>query len=75
MTFREDLFTRDEVYTADELFMTGTAAEITPIREVDQRRIGTGEPGPITKKIQDIYFRILAGEEKKYAEWLDRYEV
>lgn len=70
---QEDLFTRDEVYIADELFLTGTAAEITPVREVDGRTIGSGKPGPITKKIQDIFFKILAGTEKKYAEWLDRY--
>ncbi len=71
----ETLFTRDEVYTADELFMTGTAAEVTPIRELDDRSIGTGKPGPITKKVQQVFFDILAGKEPKYAEWLDRYEV
>jgi branched-chain amino acid aminotransferase len=70
---RENLFSRDEVYVADELFLTGTAAEITPIREVDNRQIGSGQPGPITKKIQDIFFKILKGTEKRYAEWLDRY--
>jgi len=69
---REELFTRDDVYTADELFLTGTAAEITPIREVDNRTIGTGKPGPITKQVQDIFFKILTGEEKKYDSWLDR---
>lgn len=69
---REELFTRDDVYTADELFLTGTAAEITPIRELDNRAIGTGKPGPITKKVQDIFFKILTGEEKKYDSWLDR---
>lgn len=69
---REELMTRDDIYTADELFLTGTAAEITPIREVDDRQIGTGKPGPITKKIQDIFFGILAGEDKKYDAWLER---
>lgn len=70
---KEELFTRDQVYTADEVFLTGTAAEITPIREVDKRTIGAGKPGPITKNLQDIFFRILAGTEKKYDEWLYRY--
>jgi len=70
---KEELFTRDEVYIADEAFLTGTAAEVTPIREVDARSIGTGKPGPITKKIQDIFFNILSGNEKKYEAWLDRY--
>ena len=49
----EERFTRDELYLADEAFFSGTAAEITPIREVDNRRVGKGRPGPITKKIQD----------------------
>jgi branched-chain amino acid aminotransferase len=71
----EQKFTRDTMYLADELFMTGTAAEVTPVREVDNRRIGTGSPGPVTKKIQDTYFRAVHGEEPRYAEWLTRYQV
>ena len=53
---REKRITRDEVYIADEVFFTGTAAEVTPIREVDDRIIGTGERGPITEKITDTLF-------------------
>jgi branched-chain amino acid aminotransferase len=66
----EQKFTRDTLYLADELFMTGTAAEVTPVREVDNRRIGTGSPGPVTKKIQETYFRAVRGEEQRYREWL-----
>ena len=62
--------TRDEVYIADEAFFTGTAAEVTPIREVDGRTIGKGKPGPVTKKLQDLFFRIVKGEEKVYKPWL-----
>jgi branched-chain amino acid aminotransferase len=67
---REEKFTRDTMYLADELFMTGTAAEVTPVREVDNRRIGKGEPGPVTKKIQDTFFKAVRGEEPRYREWL-----
>lgn len=63
-------FTRDEVYTADELFMTGTAAEVTPIREVDDRRIGAGEPGPITRDLQETFFSIIAGDVPEWSHWL-----
>jgi branched-chain amino acid aminotransferase len=66
----EERFTRDELHLADEAFFSGTAAEITPIREVDNRRIGTGRPGPITKKIQNIYFKAVKGEEDRYRSWL-----
>jgi len=69
----EQKFTRDTMYLADELFMTGTAAEVTPVREVDHRRIGRGEPGPVTKKIQDGYFRAVHGEEPRYEGWLTYY--
>jgi branched-chain amino acid aminotransferase len=72
---REEKFTRDTMYLADELFMTGTAAEVTPVREVDNRRIGKGEPGPVTKRIQEVFFRTVRGEEAKYREWLTPYEV
>jgi branched-chain amino acid aminotransferase len=67
---KEDRFTRDEVYISDEAFFTGTAAEITPIREVDGRTIGKGKPGPITKKLQSIYFDAVTGKKKKYERWL-----
>ncbi len=62
--------TRDEVYIADEAFFTGTAAEVTPIREVDGRSIGSGKPGPITKKMQKLFFNIVKGEAKGYNSWL-----
>lgn len=67
---REERFTRDEVYIADEAFFTGTAAEITPIRELDGRAIGSGKPGPITKKLQGIFFDTVTGKNKKYKKWL-----
>ena len=63
-------FTRDMIYTADEVFMTGTAAEVTPVREVDDRQIGTGEPGPITKELQSAYFDIVRGNATDHDEWL-----
>jgi branched-chain amino acid aminotransferase len=66
----EQRFTRDELYLADEVFFSGTAAEITPVREVDNRRIGEGRPGPVTRKIQDIFFKAVKGEEDRYRHWL-----
>jgi branched-chain amino acid aminotransferase len=70
MTVVEERFTRDELYTADEAFFTGTAAEITPISKVDGRKIGTGKPGPVTKEIQTTFFDVVKGREKKYGHWL-----
>ena len=67
---REERFTRDEVYIADEAFLTGTAAEITPVRELDDRRIGDGKPGPVTAALQATYGRLTRGEESKYRHWL-----
>ncbi|MEE9591678.1 MAG: branched-chain-amino-acid transaminase [Thermodesulfobacteriota bacterium] len=67
---REERFTRDEIYTADEAFFTGTAAEITPIREVDDRKIGDGRLGPVTKTIQDIFFKVVKGDGAAYKDWL-----
>jgi len=67
---REERFTRDELYTADEAFFTGTAAEITPIREVDNRAVGAGRPGPVTLDLQQTFFNIIKGRDKKYASWL-----
>ncbi len=66
----EQRFTRDELYTADEAFFTGTAAEITPIREADDRTIGKGVPGPVTKLIQETFFDIVKGRNKDYEQWL-----
>lgn len=70
----EQPFTRDEIYTADEAFLCGTAAEITPIREVDHRVIGAGHRGPVTKRLQEEFFRIVKGEDPKYAGWLTHYK-
>ncbi len=67
----EEKFTRDELYTAQEAFFTGTAAEMTPIREVDDRQIGEGKPGPVTKELQAIFFNIVKGKDPEYREWLD----
>lgn len=64
--------TRDEVYIADEVFFSGTAAEITPIRELDRIEIGSGSRGPITEKIQNAFFDIVNGRNPKYASWLRR---
>ena len=66
----EKRITRDEVYIADEAFFTGTAAEVTPIRELDRIELGKGERGPITEKIQAAFFDIVNGRNPKYAEWL-----
>jgi branched-chain amino acid aminotransferase len=70
MKLVEERFTRDELYIAEEAFFTGTAAEITPIREVDNRVIGTGKPGPITKELQTAYFDCVHGREAKHGKWL-----
>ena len=67
---REERFTRDELYIADEAFFTGTAAEITPIINVDGRTIGQGRPGPITKLLQHQFFEIVKGRDTRYKEWL-----
>ncbi|MBA3070766.1 MAG: branched-chain amino acid transaminase [Nitrospirae bacterium] len=68
----EERFTRDELYIADEAFFTGTAAEVTPIREVDGRVIGEGRAGRITKKLQSVFFDSVKGKNKKYESWLTR---
>lgn len=71
---RETRFTRDSIYIADEAFFTGTAAEITPIRELDNRTIGIGRRGEITEKIQKVFFDIVSGKNTKYIKWLDYVE-
>ncbi len=63
---------RDDLYLADEAFLTGTAAEVVPIASVDDRVVGEGKPGPITKKIQGIYHQTVRGELPQYESWLDR---
>ncbi len=78
MTLAQDLgieiiekrITRDEVYIADEAFFSGTAAEITPIRELDNRMIGEGSRGPITERLQTLYFDVVHGREPRYMHWL-----
>ncbi|TVT47991.1 MAG: branched-chain amino acid transaminase [Denitromonas halophila] len=62
--------TRDELYVADEVFFTGTAAEVTPVVEVDRRRVGTGRPGPITQDLQRRFFATVRGEDTEHADWL-----
>jgi branched-chain amino acid aminotransferase len=69
-TLREKRITRDEVYLADEAFFTGTAAEVTPIREVDNRMIGSGKRGPVTTKLQSMYFDVVHGRLPQYTDWL-----
>ena len=66
----EKRITRDEIYIADEAFFTGTAAEVTPIRELDNRQIGNGRRGPITEKIQSQFFDVVHGRIPKYESWL-----
>jgi len=68
-------FTRDELYIADEAFFTGTAAEITPIRQVDGRLIGSGQPGPITKRLQSRFFNIVEGRDPKFLDWLEFFDT
>jgi branched-chain amino acid aminotransferase len=68
---QEQHFPRDELYIADEVFFTGTAAEITPIREVDNRKIASNGMGPVTKKIYDAFFDAINGKNPKHMDWLD----
>jgi branched-chain amino acid aminotransferase len=62
---------RGELYLADELFFTGTAAEVTPIREVDRRQVGGGKPGPVTLALQKKFLDVVRGGDKKYLAWLE----
>ena len=62
--------TRDDLYIADEVFFTGTAAEVTPVREVDGRTVGTGKRGPLTEKLQSMFFDVVNGRSEKYRHWL-----
>ena len=66
----EERFARDELYVADEAFLTGTAAEVTPIREVDDRVIGAGKPGPVTLDLQQAFFAVVRGRDETYRHWL-----
>ncbi len=69
-TIKEKRITRDEVYVADEAFFTGTAAEVLPIRELDGRQIGEGRRGPITTRLQELYFKSVRGELPEHTNWL-----
>jgi len=70
LTVVEKRISRDEVYLADEAFFTGTAAEVTPIREVDNRAIGNGSRGPVTEQLQSLYFDVVHGRVEQYKDWL-----
>jgi len=62
---------RSDLYTADEAFLSGTAAEVVPIRSVDDRLVGTGEPGPIVRRIQEVYFAAVRGQVDRYKDWVE----
>jgi branched-chain amino acid aminotransferase len=66
---------RAELYLADEVFLTGTAAEVVPVREIDDHTIGTGEPGPVTRELQRVYDDAIHGRDSRYVEWLDVVKV
>ncbi|MFM7737153.1 MAG: branched-chain-amino-acid transaminase, partial [Alphaproteobacteria bacterium] len=70
LDIREERITRDDLYIADEIFLTGTAVEVTPVREVDRRRVGTGSPGPVTTRLQKRYDEVVRGGDPKHAAWL-----
>lgn len=72
LTIREESFTRGDLYTAEELFFCGSAAEVSPIREVDGRKIGAGKRGPITEKLQSAYFDCVNGKTDAYTHWITR---
>jgi len=67
---REESILRDELYTAEEVFLCGTAAEITPVRSIDKRRISNG-PGPVTRALKDAFFNVVGGKDDRYLKWLD----
>jgi len=71
ITVKEEFFNEEQLLSADEAFLTGTAAEVTPIREINNQKIGEGKPGPVTKKIQEKYYEAIHGKDSKYEKWLD----
>jgi branched-chain amino acid aminotransferase len=75
LEFIERDLARAELYLADEVFMSGTAAELVPVREIDDHRIGEGEPGPVTRELQRVFEDALHGRDPRYAEWLDVVKV
>ena len=70
-TIKESAITRTDLYYADEVFFTGTAAEVTPVREIDDREVGDGKPGPVTRRAQELYMGMVKGELDLHREWLD----
>lgn len=70
LVVREEFFSRDSVYVADEVFFVGTGAEVTPVVEVDDRAIGTGAPGPLTRRLQQLYFETVHGRHPAFQKWL-----
>jgi branched-chain amino acid aminotransferase len=70
-TVTEDLISRDQLYIADELFVCGTAAEVTPVRAVDHRTIGTGQRGPVTQALQQAFFETVNGKGHRSDQWLE----
>lgn len=72
LTVEERSIDRSEIYQVDEVFLVGTGAEVTPVKEIDGRIIGNGEVGPISKQIRDLYFEIVHGENEKYKHWLTK---
>ncbi len=70
ISVRETRLSRDRFYCADEVWFTGTAAEITPVREIDRRTIGDGKPGPITRELQQLFRRVVTGEDLRFEHWL-----
>ena len=70
---REEELARGSMYLADEMFLTGTAAEVTPVAEVDDRLIGTGEPGPVTLEAQALFSQAVRGELEQYNKWLEAF--
>jgi branched-chain amino acid aminotransferase len=72
ITVVETRITRDQLWLADEVFFTGTAAEVTPVREVDNRTVGDGTAGPITKRLQARFFDVVRGTDTSHPEWLTK---
>lgn len=70
-TIKESAITRTDLYYADEVFFTGTAAEVTPVREIDDREVGDGKPGPVTRRAQELYMGTVKGELDHHPEWLE----
>jgi branched-chain amino acid aminotransferase len=68
----ESMVSRDELYCANEVFLTGTAAEITPVREIDNRRVADGKPGEVTRLVQKAYAEAIRGKNERHASWLTR---